>query len=591
MVQIVYRFLIFNIEAIVYLGMLLAIKYALQSILTQKAQYNLLVIFFVILLVIWIPFNIDIPSYLASVLTSVNSTNAQMDVAAYTINRFTDAAINDFTISIMRYNYVYWILLIIWFSGMIVMIIRLVNSYLKLVDIRKKAILVIDENIALVYQKCKVRLKIIEDVPLYIVSNINSAFITGVLCPTIYIPIDYNNLSDKEIEYILIHELQHFKNKDTIKNLFLNIISVIYWFNPVIRYAVNRFQLEKELACDEAILSCLDSKQYIEYGKVLINRGTNSMVKSSPFVSYISKNKKELKYRIIHISKFRPISKKRKARSKLILAGILILTIFLIPKPILSKATYIYKWDISNKNITAIDAKFDFEGYEGCFVLYDLNNDSYKIYNQEHAMKRLAPNSTYKIYDALFALEEKIITPNNSVIKCENKNQPIEAWNNDQNLETAIRDSVNWYFNSLDNKQGKRTIKKYINKINYGNKDISGNINTYWLESSLKISAIEQVELFSQFLTNKLKFEQNNIDAVKNSMIITSSEYAMIYGKTGTGRINNKDISGWFVGAVEYNNEKYVFATNIVSNEIKDKGANGIRASEITFKLLRKMLD
>ena len=182
MVQIVYRFLIFNIEAIVYLGMLLAIKYALQSILTQKAQYNLLVIFFVILLVIWIPFNIDIPSYLASVLTSVNSTNAQMDVAAYTINRFTDAAINDFTISIMRYNYVYWILLIIWFSGMIVMIIRLVNSYLKLVDIRKKAILVIDENIALVYQKCKVRLKIIEDVPLYIVSN--TSLILGINSPS-----------------------------------------------------------------------------------------------------------------------------------------------------------------------------------------------------------------------------------------------------------------------------------------------------------------------------------------------------------------------------------------------------------------------
>ena len=50
----------------------------------------------------------------------------------------------------------------------------------------------------------------------------------------------------------------------------------------------------------------------------------------------------------------------------------------------------------------------------------------------EHASLRVAPNSTYKIYDALFGLEEGVITPENSFIAWNGENYPFKAWNTDQ---------------------------------------------------------------------------------------------------------------------------------------------------------------
>ncbi len=47
----------------------------------------------------------------------------------------------------------------------------------------------------------------------------------------------------------------------------------------------------------------------------------------------------------------------------------------------------------------------------------------------DHATLRVAPNSTYKIYDALFGLEEGVITPENSFIAWNGENYPFEASN------------------------------------------------------------------------------------------------------------------------------------------------------------------
>lgn len=79
-------------------------------------------------------------------------------------------------------------------------------------------------------------------------------------------------------------------------------------------------------------------------------------------------------------------------------------------------------------------------------MLYDLQKDNWNIYDIEQATIRISPNSTYKIYDALFALEENIITSENSFISCPQQNYPFESWNEDQTLFSAMNSSVTWYF-------------------------------------------------------------------------------------------------------------------------------------------------
>lgn len=64
---------------------------------------------------------------------------------------------------------------------------------------------------------------------------------------------------------------------------------------------------------------------------------------------------------------------------------------------------------------------------------------------------RISPDSTYKIYDALWGLEENIITPQNSLLIWDGKDYPFEAWNTDLTLDSAMAASANWYFQTIVN--------------------------------------------------------------------------------------------------------------------------------------------
>lgn len=126
---------------------------------------------------------------------------------------------------------------------------------------------------------------------------------------------------------------------------------------------------------------------------------------------------------------------------------------------------------------------------------------------------RTSPDSTYKIYDALFALEEGVITPADSSMAWDGTAYPFAAWNKDQDLDTAMRASVNWYFEKIDRQLGSPVIRDYLHRIGYGNETIPAYITTgsspYWLQSSLKISPVEQVQLLAALYDNRPGFAVN----------------------------------------------------------------------------------
>lgn len=145
--------------------------------------------------------------------------------------------------------------------------------------------------------------------------------------------------------------------------------------------------------------------------------------------------------------------------------------------------------------------------------------------------------------------------------------------------------SVNWYFQSIDEQLASTNIYNYIQQIGYGNENVSGDLSTYWLESSLKISPVEQVELLMKLQNNSLGFSSENINAVKDSICLSSSNTGKFYGKTGTGRVGGQDVNGWFIGYIEIVNNTYFFATNIGA----DNNATGSNAAEITMSILSDM--
>ena len=437
------------------------------------------------------------------------------------------------------------------------------------------------------YRRCLNDTNITKSIPVYSAAYLKSPVIAGFWKPCIFLPVHL--ISDKnetDIRYMLLHELQHYKHKDGFINYLINLAGMIYWFNPFVWYALKEMRGDREIACDSSVLNLLKSDDYVTYGNTLINFAEKISLTPFPFSSGIGGNMKQMKRRILNIASYEKPTLQKKLKSFIAFLMISILLFGLTP----FVSTYAtdekqYQWNTTSKNCSEIDLRNYFGKYEGSFVLYDLKRDVWKIHNIDRAVLRVAPNSTYKIYDALFGLEEGIITPDDSLIAWSGETYPFEAWNANQTLQSAMNSSVNWYFQSVDEQLGASNIYSYIQEIGYGNENMSGDFSTYWMESSLEISPVEQVELLTRLQNNSFGFAPENINAVKDAICLSASDAGTFYGKTGTGRVDGQDVNGWFVGLLETADNTYFFATNIGA----DSGATGSNATEITMSILSDM--
>ena len=594
MANFMIRFLICNVFISGIIIILLISKLIFKNNLSSRMQYNLWLLLLGLLAVPFIPFRLVSFPQISSWLRSVRNYSAShADVGA---NNVMDTGLsgttnwmNNFALSVNKDtpSVTGYILLGIWIVGMLAMMILTIKSSLRLRTIKRSALSLQNPEVRRLYNKCLNEMKIARNIPVYSTAFLKSPIIVGLLKPCIYLPIHLiSDYHESDMRYMLLHELQHYRHKDALANYLMNFVGVLYWFNPFVWFALREMRNDREIACDTSVLKMLEADDYEDYGNTLINFIEKVSISPFPFASSLSGNMKQMKRRIINIASYEKPTfyKKLKGLTAFILIAVLILGL----TPFIS--TYAadesrYQWKSSSENISYVDFSKYFGKYEGSFVLYDLENDIWSIHDIEHATLRVAPDSTYKIYDALFGLEEGVITPEDSFIAWNGKNYPFETWNSDQTLQSAMTSSVNWYFQAIDEQLASTNIRNYIQQIGYGNENVSGRLSTYWLESSLKISPVEQVKLLTKLQNNSLGFSSKNINAVKDAICLSSSDAGTFYGKTGTGRVDGQDVNGWFIGYIETADNTYFFATNIGA----DSDATGGNATEITMSILSDM--
>lgn len=100
----------------------------------------------------------------------------------------------------------------------------------------------------------------------------------------------------------------------------------------------------------------------------------------------------------------------------------------------------------SNEMISSEDSGNYFAGYEGCFILYDNNQNHYTVYNDPKSRKQVSPCSSFKIVNALIGLETKVLEDENTTFKWDGTDYHNDAWNKDQTLASAISSTAFWYF-------------------------------------------------------------------------------------------------------------------------------------------------
>ncbi|MBZ0255337.1 class D beta-lactamase [bacterium] len=232
------------------------------------------------------------------------------------------------------------------------------------------------------------------------------------------------------------------------------------------------------------------------------------------------------------------------------------------------------------------DAAHFFDGYDACFVFHNLQTDKTFRYNPERCDKRMPPCSTFKIPHALIALELGVVKNPEDVVKWDGSPQPFKSWEQDQNLYSAINNSVVWYFQRIAEQIGFEREREYLKKFDYGNKNAETNLTSFWLDHGpLAITANEQIAFLKKFHENKLPVSQRSLNIVKKAIIFKQTDEYTLRGKTGSGRFDQGGGWGWYVGILEQGKDAYLFATNIEGKE----NASGKTARELTIKILNKL--
>lgn len=473
---------------------------------------------------------------------------------------------------------------ILWIAGVVVSAAVVLFTQKKLMRLVKKAEVIRNEKVIELFQCCKRQLNIRRQIKLKQSADVTAPFIFGLFDVYLILPVIDRDISSKELKHILLHELHHYKSGHVQWNYLFLIGGIMHWFNPFVRYALREMRLDREIACDAAVIRCLmNEKEKIDYGHtILLFAAKSSRPIIDQLTTSIKSTKRHLKKRMVHIVSERIPTKRLIGKSIAIFAVLGFIVASQAPAYRAAAVTD-EQYTIAERNTANADVGTFFKGDNSSFVLYSMKQDKYYIHNKEQSIQRVSPNSTYKIYSALTALETGMIQPASTHMEWDGNKYGYESWNESQDLQSAMQYSVTWYFQNLDRQVGKQTIKKMLTEYQYGNEDVSGNIEDFWLESTLKISPFEQVELLHDLYDNKFNANPKNIEKVKESIKLGEKDGAVLYGKTGTGIVNGKAANGWFIGFVETDTDTFFFATNI-----RDGDATGSNAAEITLRILKE---
>ncbi|MER8831146.1 class D beta-lactamase [Mesorhizobium sp. M0938] len=215
--------------------------------------------------------------------------------------------------------------------------------------------------------------------------------------------------------------------------------------------------------------------------------------------------------------------------------------------------------------------------------------------------QRFSPASTFKVPLALIGYDAGILSdehrpswdykPEFNAVKRDQKPVDPTIWE---------RDSVLWFSREITRRLGRERFAGYVSKFDYGNTDVSGNagkndsLTRSWVNSSLKISPVEQVDFLRRLLDRKLPVSDKAYAMTEAILPTFQAGGWTVQGKTGTTRLGNdadkaKRSLGWFVGWAQRDGRKIVFARLVVDAKRSDM-PKGLKTRAVFLKELPNLI-
>lgn len=583
------RFIIGNIFSIFLIGMMLLFKKLFVNKVSLSFQYKIWFILLFSLSIVFVP---------TSFFRFAEYKNITEEIISPTSNLAENTFVPPDMSLDWRYHFaeitelsnthgLHMKLTVLWSIGVLIVIAYYCLGHRKL-KLIKRFSEPLQEDIETIILNCCKKVAIKHKIYFLQSKMVTSPFSFGYRICYIILPSQASfTSSKKEMEHMLLHELTHIKHRDMWVNFCFCFVQILYWFNPFVWWAFSRMRLDREAYCDWEVLNSYTTDiDRLSYGKTLLRFASQKNNTQIYTANNLYQNIKQVQYRIKHIADFKNETKHTKASGHCFIVLFILIAMMQVP----AFAGISDNFGLSYKpkepiNIVEQDYSDLFGTSHGCAIIYDLNADIYNTYQPSAITQRLAPCSTYKIYSAIHALEQGVITTSDNSMQWDNLDRGIPTWNRNQDLNSAMKNSVNWYFQRLDEAAGADELESFYASIGYGNGYIGNNTSYYWNGSSLKISPLEQVKLLVKFYKNDFGFDKENIDAVKNSIFLSQNNEVKLYGKTGTGKKGIHDVLGWFIGYVETGYNTYFFA--IAQQD--DSTVNGTTSVHIARSIFEKM--
>lgn len=232
------------------------------------------------------------------------------------------------------------------------------------------------------------------------------------------------------------------------------------------------------------------------------------------------------------------------------------------------------KEQLSNSEFTIV--RSDFNKYfdscnaEGSIAIYHLNKHQWILSDTNGTKKENLPASTFKIINLLIALETKVISDENEIVKWPGPSDTVKYSYrpdiyHDMSVKKAFEVSAGWVFIELAKRIGREKYKNYLVACNYGNGDLSQIDDDFWNFGAFAISPINQVMFIKSLYEEKLPFSKDNMETVKKVMITEQTDLYTICSKTGWTRDHGINTGRW-VGYIKRSDDVYFFATRLLQN-------------------------
>jgi beta-lactamase class D len=217
----------------------------------------------------------------------------------------------------------------------------------------------------------------------------------------------------------------------------------------------------------------------------------------------------------------------------------------------------------------ALAKHFADAGTEGTFVGYLIDDYTVIASDKDRSGEPKLPASTFKIPNSLIALETGVVEdPDKDVFKWDGVKRSIEAWNKDHTMRTAIAASAVPVYQEIARRIGEGRMQQYVDLLEYGNRNIGGGIDQFWLTGDLRIDPVQQVDFVDRLRRGVLPISKRSQDLVRDILPVTKVGDAVIRAKSGLlGAEIGKPSLGWMVGWAEKGAAQTVFALNIDCRE------------------------